>query len=164
MIDFSEYSKNFRFKGFAPERLELFVRTLHAKGIGGDWRPPFQRLERVAASALSYAQERLWIIDQLEPGGATYNIPVAVRLKGALDVGVVERVFKEVVKRHEVLRTRIEMREGRGVQVIEGGWSGAVELVDLREKGEEGAVIAGAGAEVRGRGARSACDDAPHRE
>src|SRR5229473_444132 len=121
-------------KGLSTRKDRLLQQLFQQEGID---IPEETIKHRVESSLLSYAQERLWIIDQLEPGGATYNIPVAVRLKGALDVGVVERVFKEVVKRHEVLRTRIEMREGRGVQVIEGGWSGAVELVDLREKGEE---------------------------
>src|SRR5229473_859734 len=121
-------------KGLSTRKYRLLQQLFQQEGID---IPEETIKHRVESSLLSYAQERLWIIDQLEPGGATYNIPVAVRLKGALDVGVVERVFKEVVKRHEVLRTRIEMREGRGVQVIEGGWSGAVELVDLREKGEE---------------------------
>src|SRR5229473_1215461 len=122
----------------SPTVMELAKAIERARTHGPkEEMPPLEQVSRDGDLELSYAQQRLWFIDQLEPGGATYNIPVAVRLKGALDVGVVEKVFKEVVKRHEVLRTRIEMREGRGVQVIEGGWSGAVELVDLREKGEE---------------------------
>ena len=82
--------------------------------------------------ALSYAQQRLWFLDQLEPGRSTYNIPVAVRLQGHLEVEALGRALLEVIRRHEVLRTHIELRGGRGVQVIEAQWSGGVEEQDLR--------------------------------
>src|SRR5581483_1854832 len=67
---------------------------------------------------LSYAQERLWFLDQLEPGNRAYNIAGAVRIEGPLDVAALERVVAEIVRRHEVLRTRFELRGGRPVQVI----------------------------------------------
>ena len=89
------------------------------------------RVERQGTVPLSYAQERLWFIDQLEPNNALYNMPMAVRLKGLLNVEALERVLREVVRRHEVLRTRIEIQDGRGLQVIEGEWGGKLEVVDL---------------------------------
>ena len=90
------------------------------------------RAERAGDIALSYAQQRLWFLDQLEPGRSTYNIPVAVRLQGHLEVEALGRALLEVIRRHEVLRTHIELRAGRGVQVIEAQWSGGVEEQDLR--------------------------------
>ena len=93
--------------------------------------PPLLRVERQGTVPLSYAQERLWFIDQLEPNNALYNMPMAVRLKGLLNVEALERVLREVVRRHEVLRTRIEIQDGRGLQVIEGEWGGKLEVVDL---------------------------------
>src|SRR5205823_1058913 len=62
--------------------------------------------------ALSYAQQRLWFIDQLEPGSAAYNIPSAVRLRGRLDEAALERSLNEIVRRHEVLRTSFPSRDG----------------------------------------------------
>src|SRR6516162_419034 len=56
---------------------------------------------------LSFAQERLWVLEEIERAGAAYNIPAVVRLAGALDVGALERAFAAVVERHEVLRTRL---------------------------------------------------------
>jgi acyl carrier protein len=88
---------------------------------------------------LSYAQERLWFLDQLEPGNKAYHIPLAVRLRGRLQVEVMEEMLSKVVQRHEVLRTGFGKVEGRGVQVIVPGE--AVELrlrvVDLEELAEE---------------------------
>jgi hypothetical protein len=62
--------------------------------------------ERGGLLPLSFAQQRLWFLDQLEPGSPSYNMPLAVRLTGALRVEVLERTLSEIVRRHEVLRTR----------------------------------------------------------
>jgi amino acid adenylation domain-containing protein len=67
---------------------------------------------------LSFAQQRLWFIDQLEPGNSAYNFPAAVRLKGPLNVVALEQSVNEVVKRHEALRTTFATVDGRPVQVI----------------------------------------------
>ena len=81
---------------------------------------------------LSFAQQRLWFIDQLEPGTAAYNIPGAVRLSGVLDVAALERSFTEIVRRHEALRTRFETIEGAAVQVIDEAAAVVLRCVDLR--------------------------------
>ncbi len=67
--------------------------------------PPLAPVERPDAFALSFAQERLWFIDQLEPQTALYNIPEAVRLRGVLDFGAFRATLRELERRHEVLRT-----------------------------------------------------------
>ncbi|MCI0590252.1 MAG: condensation domain-containing protein, partial [Gammaproteobacteria bacterium] len=67
---------------------------------------------------MSFAQERLWFLDQLEPGSARYNIPVALRLTGRLDVPAFGRSIHEIVRRHEVLRTTFATLDGQPVQVI----------------------------------------------
>jgi hypothetical protein len=72
---------------------------------------------------LSFAQQRLWFLDQLEPGNALYNVPYLVRLTGRLDVAILERSLNEIVRRHEVLRTRFVMREDEPEQVIDA-WQG----------------------------------------
>ncbi|HVR98610.1 MAG TPA: condensation domain-containing protein, partial [Thermoanaerobaculia bacterium] len=80
--------------------------------------PPIRPVPRDGDLPLSFAQQRLWVIDQLEPGNPAYNIPLAVRLSGEVDPGLLERVFAEVARRHEALRTTFASREGRPVQVI----------------------------------------------
>ncbi|RKG64482.1 phosphopantetheine-binding protein, partial [Corallococcus terminator] len=67
--------------------------------------PPIPTVPREGDLPLSFAQQRMWFLEQLEPGQALYNIPLALRLTGALDVEVLRRTFAEIVLRHEPLRT-----------------------------------------------------------
>ncbi|HEX8246379.1 MAG TPA: amino acid adenylation domain-containing protein, partial [Longimicrobium sp.] len=80
--------------------------------------PPVAAVERGGDLPLSFAQERLWFMDRLQPGSSFYNIPVARRLHGALDPDALERALGETVRRHEVLRTVFAERDGAPVQVI----------------------------------------------
>ncbi len=70
------------------------------------------------ALPLSFSQQRLWFLDQLEPGNLFYNIPMAVRLRGKLDLSVLERSLSEVVRRQASLRTTFAEKDGQPVQVI----------------------------------------------
>ena len=83
--------------------------------------PPFVRVSREVRLPLSFAQQRLWFMDQLAPGNPVYNCPGAVRLEGRLDLAVLERSVNEIIKRHEALRTRIELdvEEGTPFQAID---------------------------------------------
>ncbi|MBW3570370.1 MAG: amino acid adenylation domain-containing protein [Gemmatimonadetes bacterium] len=80
--------------------------------------PPIFPVPRDGELPLSFAQERLWFIDQLQPGESAYNIPVAWRLVGALDLPALERALAEVVRRHEVLRSVLRQGEQGPVQVV----------------------------------------------
>src|SRR5579864_2352078 len=66
----------------------------------------------------SYAQQRMWFIEQLEPGTGAYNIPAAVRLRGCLDITALKQSLQEITRRHEVLRTGFAVADGELVQVI----------------------------------------------
>ena len=89
--------------------------------LRGAEAPPIPRAPRGAALPLSSAQERLWFLDRLDPGRATYNMPVALRLTGALDAAALEGALRALAARHETLRTTFAESEGRAVQVIHDG-------------------------------------------
>jgi hypothetical protein len=76
--------------------------------------------EEVFVFPLSFSQQRLWFLDQFEPGSSVYNIPSAIRLRGALDVSALERSFQEIVNRHEALRTTFSMVEGEASTIPTG--------------------------------------------
>ena len=112
--------------------------------------PPIERRERVGELPLSFAQQRLWFIDQLEPGSAVYNVPVAVRLQGSLNKEALAQTLTEIVRRHEVLRTRFGTVDGRAVQVIEAAAPVELEVVELSalkmaEREARGARVGSAG-------------------
>jgi amino acid adenylation domain-containing protein len=96
--------------------------------------PVLPVLARDRPLPLSFGQERLWFLDQLEPGSPLYNVPVSLRLRGRLNVPALVRAFREIVRRHEVLRTSFISREGGPVQVVAAEAEEALEipLVDLR--------------------------------
>ncbi|HEU0078001.1 MAG TPA: condensation domain-containing protein, partial [Longimicrobiaceae bacterium] len=81
---------------------------------------------------LSFAQRRLWFIDQLEPGSAAYNVPYALRLRGRFDPAVLERAVTEIVRRHETLRTVFAVVDGEPVQVIRDAGPVILPVTDLR--------------------------------
>jgi len=95
--------------------------------------PAMQRVTRSRPLPLSFAQQRLWFIDQLAPGTALYNMPMAMRLHGNVDVTVLERVLSEIIRRHEVLRTSFEMAGYQPVQVIAPAQPMRLPVEDLRE-------------------------------
>ncbi|MBV9111152.1 MAG: amino acid adenylation domain-containing protein, partial [Gemmatimonadetes bacterium] len=77
-----------------------------------------ERISRTRTAPPSFAQERLWFLSRLQPLGAVYNLPEAIRLAGALDAAALERALGEVVRRHEALRTTFAEQDGAPVQVI----------------------------------------------
>ncbi|MEG4227993.1 amino acid adenylation domain-containing protein [Microcoleus sp. N9_B2] len=92
--------------------------------------------EEVFAFPTSFAQQRLWFIDQFEPGNPFYNLPAAVLLKGRLNVVVLERSFKEIVRRHEALRTTFATVDGQPVQVVGENFNFGLQLLDLQKLSE----------------------------
>ncbi|HEV7517758.1 MAG TPA: amino acid adenylation domain-containing protein, partial [Thermoanaerobaculia bacterium] len=106
-----------------------------AAGTGETAPPPLLAAPREGELPLSFAQERLWFLDRLEPGGSAYNISAAVRLVGPLNVVAFVAALDEVVRRHEALRTGFREGQhemaGRPVQVIEACRPIGLAVVDL---------------------------------
>src|SRR2546423_12044598 len=103
--------------------------------------PPMSENQNTAAAVAnddvfvfptSFAQQRLWFLDRLDPGSPIYNVAVAVRIEGALDVAVLERSVNAIVQRHEILRTTFRGVDGQAMQVIAPTQSTHMPLVDLR--------------------------------
>ena len=93
--------------------------------------PAMLRVARDQELPLSFAQQRLWFLDQLEPDNPFYNIPQGLRMHGELDGEALEKSLTEIVRRHEVLRTTYRLVEGRAVQFISSLPNLTIESVDL---------------------------------
>ena len=115
----------------------LLDRLLEAQGVAASATP--QTLPRADRSRLpaSFAQERLWFLEQLAPGSGRYNLSRAIRLRGPLDTGSLERSLTEILRRHEVLRTQLVDTGGRPIQEVLPAGSFALPLVDLAGLGDD---------------------------
>jgi hypothetical protein len=82
---------------------------------------------------LSFSQERLWFIHQLQPDSSTYNVSLAFRLQGLLNICALEHSLNEIIQRHEALRTTFLASENKPVQVIAPSLNLMLPVVDLRE-------------------------------
>ncbi|RKH68395.1 amino acid adenylation domain-containing protein, partial [Corallococcus llansteffanensis] len=98
--------------------------------------PPLTPVPRTEDLPLSFAQQRLWLIDQLDPGSLAYNIPTALRMQGAVDVAALEQAFRALIERHEPLRTTFAPRQPEPVQVIHATVDFSLPVVDLSARGE----------------------------
>jgi len=114
-----------------PKKRELLALLARREGIDLS-RTPIVPVPRDGSPLpLSFAQERLWFLDQLVPGDIAWNLPSAVRLRVSLDPEALARVFAEIVRRHEVLRTAFRAVEGRPGQVIAPPGPVPLPVIDL---------------------------------
>ncbi|MBW4575234.1 MAG: amino acid adenylation domain-containing protein [Aphanothece sp. CMT-3BRIN-NPC111] len=121
-----------RISALSPEKRELLLQRLKkTENLSETQIKPQSRASNTFP--LSFAQQRLWFLDQMEPGNPFYNIPTAVRLKGRLNVVALEQSFNEIIKRHEGLRTTFTTVEGKPVQAIAPSLSLTLPVVDLRD-------------------------------
>jgi amino acid adenylation domain-containing protein len=125
--------------------IELPLRTLFEKPTVSSLAAEVERVRRGAARPvsriarvsrdqrlpLSFAQQRLWVLDQLEPNNPLYNIPRALRMKGKLNVEALRRSLNEIVRRHESQRTTFAVQQGQPVQVIVPALALDLPVVDL---------------------------------
>src|SRR5207247_10818698 len=93
--------------------------------------PPITKVSRDQALPLSFAQQRLWVLDQMEPNNPLYNIPRRLRMHGALNVDALTEALNEIVRRHDSQRTTFATRNGQPVQVIAPSLTISVPVRDL---------------------------------
>lgn len=131
MKDISE-----RISALTPEQRALFDARLKQKGLSTNAAAvqtiPRRQNRDSATAPASIDQERLWFIDQLQPGNTAYNIFNASRIRGALNIPIMERVINELLQRHEVLRTTLKSVGGLPVQVIAPDLKITLEPVSLQ--------------------------------
>jgi amino acid adenylation domain-containing protein len=101
--------------------------------------PAMTPVRRTGPVPLSFAQQRLWFLDQLTPGSAAYNIPLRLRLQGELDHSALHGAWKEIVRRHEALRTCFPLENGEPVQKIGDAEAWQMEEISLGDLRYEGA-------------------------
>ncbi|GAB4190085.1 MAG: hypothetical protein Fur006_31860 [Coleofasciculaceae cyanobacterium] len=130
MSDFNQ-----RIAALSPEKRELLLQLMQKKS--NVTQTPIKPQSRASNTfPLSYAQQRLWFLNQFEANSSVYNLSFPVRLTGALNVTVLEQSLQEIVRRHEALRTTFITVEGEPVQAIAPTVTLALPVVDLRELSE----------------------------
>ena len=128
---------NEQIAGLSPAKralLELKLKKHTPKSAFNGFIP---RRPHHSPTPVSFAQQRLWFLSELEPDSPAYNIPVARRLSGPLNVKALEQALGEIVKRHESLRTRFDDVGGVPQQVIDEAGEWKLKLVDLSSKDEK---------------------------
>jgi amino acid adenylation domain-containing protein len=141
------------FEAPTPAALATAVRTALREQGGARVAPPIVRVSREGDLAASFAQERLWFLDQLDPGRAVYNMPTAVRLSGSLSVAALARSLAEIVRRHEILRASFLTVAGQPMLRIAPAEPLVLSMIDLSALGgrerRESEALRLAGAEAR---------------
>lgn len=120
-----------RLAALSPEKRRLLERRLQTQGknLPGDRITPRHESSRLP---LSFAQQRLWFLEQLEPDRSFYNLPFTSRFTGHLTPSVIESALNEIVRRHETLRTRFVLENGEPVQLIEPELQIKLDVLDLQ--------------------------------
>jgi len=116
----------------SPEKRELFELMLMEQGVDLSQLMivPLDRTNTVFP--LSYSQQRLWFLDQLEPNSSLYNISPALILEGQLDIEALQKSFNEIIRRHEVLRTSFDKTGDNPVQVIANQLEITIKQIDFK--------------------------------
>ncbi|MEH2172557.1 amino acid adenylation domain-containing protein [Nostoc sp.] len=125
----------------AKNKAELIL-LLHKKNAAPDTDSPLIKTERPQNLPLSFAQERLWLLNQLEPDSPFYNEQTAFKLHGHLNVVALEQSLNKIIERHEALRTNFHTINEQPVQVIADSLTLSVPVLDLTELPESEREIA----------------------
>ena len=102
----------------SQEQLGLLSEYMREKGSKSLFIQPIARESLHGVLPLSFAQQRLWFLDQLQHNSPAYNIAIAYRIKGEINIAALEQSMNEIIRRHEVLRASFKTIDGQPVQVI----------------------------------------------
>ncbi|WP_448124939.1 non-ribosomal peptide synthase/polyketide synthase [Pseudomonas veronii] len=122
-----------RFIGLPLEKRQLFLQALQKEGVDFSRFPIPAGVDVEDRDALSYAQQRMWFLWQLDPASGAYNLPGAVRLKGALNLGAMQQAFASLVERHETLRTVFQRQADERLAQVAAQPALAIEQHDLSD-------------------------------
>src|SRR5438105_3673714 len=116
----------------SPQKRALLEALLREEGVDSAASQNIRRRSGEDSLPLSFAQQRLWFLDQLLPGNSSYNLSAALRLSVPLSIPVLEQSLNEIVHRHEALRTTFVTNDGEPVQVINAKEHVGLGVTDLR--------------------------------
>lgn len=128
--------QKFSISEMSQEDLELFDYLLADEGVERNQETTISAQAQEGSSPLSFAQEQMWLANQLAPESSAYNIPLALRLRGLLDKEALEKSFSEIVQRHTILQSIFTVVDGRVQQVVHPSSAITWRVVDLRDQPE----------------------------
>jgi amino acid adenylation domain-containing protein len=122
-----------RIASLSQEKRELLEKLLKKGGVSRARPAVIPRAARANALPLSFAQQRLWFLDQLEPGNSFYNISSHIRFSSAVNVSALRASLNEIIRRHEILRSSFKLVDDRPVQVVASSLNLPLPLSDLSQ-------------------------------
>lgn len=122
-----------RRSALTPEQQELLRLRLRREVVATQPVLTIQPRPAKDSAPVSLTQQRVWFLEQLEPGSTAYHIPLALRVRGAINLTLLQRCLDEIVRRHESLRTTFESRDGQPVQCIAGDVQVTITLEEALE-------------------------------
>ncbi len=126
----------YRLTNLSPAKRALLELRLKTKGTAAPSEQTIPRRPTCDPAPLSFAQQRLWFLNQMEPESPAYNQPKAIRLIGSLDVNALQKALDQIIARHEVLRTTFVSVDGMPLQVIADSRAVALPVIDLGAESE----------------------------
>ncbi|MBG1264989.1 non-ribosomal peptide synthetase [Nostoc sp. WHI] len=129
-----------RLEALSPDKRELVLQKLKKQQSAQNNNrliPPITLVSRKQPLPLSFAQQRLWFLDQLEGGNCVYNVPFFWEISGFLNIAALEQAIKEIVQRHEVLRTSFCVVDESPIQVIHAHPQLTMQVLDWQQLTEE---------------------------
>ncbi|MBV9791761.1 MAG: hypothetical protein JOZ51_26460, partial [Chloroflexi bacterium] len=121
-----------RIAALSPEQRAVFEQRLKQQGLSAPTVQVIGRRPAMEAIPLSFGQQRLWFLHQLDPASPAYNAPSAVRLSGPLNIDALRRSLNEVVRRHEALRTTFITVDNQPMQIVAAQLDLPLPILDLR--------------------------------
>ncbi|GAB4200472.1 MAG: hypothetical protein Tsb002_36620 [Wenzhouxiangellaceae bacterium] len=119
------------------QKEKLLALALAKKGIQRSNQKKIVARERASQIPQSFAQQRLWFLDRLHPGTTAYNMPTAVRLRGPLDLELLQQSLRQLIQRHEILRTTFSEDDGLPLQIVADDMPFTIEVETLTDSAQD---------------------------